>query len=89
MTDVIFLPGIIAPAALRYGPLLEHLPGVNAVVKDLEVYAGDTPPAGYSIETEVLGIDDAADRAGLHHLNTSHQAEPARTAQLLQRFWAR
>jgi hypothetical protein len=26
---------------------------------------------------------------GLHHLNTSHQAEPARTATLLRELWAR
>jgi pimeloyl-ACP methyl ester carboxylesterase len=65
--DVIFLPGIVAPAALRYAPLLDHLQGysVNAVVKDLEVYASDQPPADYGIETEVRGIDEAADRAGL------------------------
>jgi hypothetical protein len=49
MTDVIFLPGIIAPASARYAVLLQHLPGVRAVVKDLEVYAGDAPPADYSI----------------------------------------
>jgi hypothetical protein len=46
---VIFLPGIIAPASARYAVLLQHLPGVRAVVKDLEVYAGDAPPADYSI----------------------------------------
>jgi pimeloyl-ACP methyl ester carboxylesterase len=65
VTDVIFLPGIIAPAAMRYAPLLEHLQGVNAVVKDLEVYADDQPPADFGIETEIRGIDEAADRAGL------------------------
>ena len=26
---------------------------------------------------------------GLHHLNTSHQAEPARVAKTLRAFWAR
>ena len=25
---------------------------------------------------------------GLHHLNTSHQAEPDRTATMLRNFWA-
>lgn len=65
MTDVVFLPGIIAPAQIRYAPLLAHLDGVNAVLKDLSVYDNDTPPADYSITTEVEGIDLAADRAGL------------------------
>jgi pimeloyl-ACP methyl ester carboxylesterase len=63
--DVIFLPGIIAPAAQRYRPLLEQLDGVDGMPKDLEVYAGDEPPSGYTIETEVAGIAAAADRAGL------------------------
>jgi pimeloyl-ACP methyl ester carboxylesterase len=62
--DVIFLPGIVAPAARRYGPLLEQLDGVAAIAKDLEVYAGDEPPAGYAIEAEIEGISAAADRAG-------------------------
>jgi hypothetical protein len=26
---------------------------------------------------------------GVHHLSTSHQAEPERTAALLQEFWAK
>jgi pimeloyl-ACP methyl ester carboxylesterase len=62
--DVVFLPGIIAPAALRYGPLLAHLADVNACVTDLAVYANDTPPPDYSIETEVANILATADQAG-------------------------
>src|SRR5689334_23698683 len=42
--DVFFLPGIVAPAAQRYAPLLKQLDDVNAVLKDLEVYRGDAPP---------------------------------------------
>lgn len=64
MTNVMFLPGIIAPAAVRYAPLLQHLHGVNAVLKDLEVYTGEEPPPDYSVATEVEGIDRAADAAG-------------------------
>ena len=70
MTDVIFLPGIVAPAAFRYAALLEHLPkDVKPVLKDLEVYAGDSPPPRYSIETEVQGIDGTADKAGLERFH--------------------
>lgn len=65
MPDVIFLPGIIAPAAQRYRPLLEQLDGVDGIPKDLEVYAGDEPASDYAIATEVAGIAAAADRAGL------------------------
>lgn len=59
-----FLPGIIAPAAIRYAPLIEHLGGVNAVTKDLEVYATPLPPEDYSIRLEVEGVSAAADAAG-------------------------
>ena len=63
---VIFLPGIIAPAALRYQPLFEALGDhVDAVPKDLEVYGGPSvPPAGYSLDTEVDGIARVADEHG-------------------------
>ncbi len=69
MTDVIFLPGIIAPVAARYAPLLAQLGGINAVLKDLEVYADDAPPDDYSIATEVAGIGAAADAAGLERFH--------------------
>src|SRR5262245_10278530 len=64
MRNVIFLPGIIAPAAVRYAPLLARLSDVNPVTKDLEVYSSGVPPPGYSIALEVAGVDRAADEAG-------------------------
>jgi pimeloyl-ACP methyl ester carboxylesterase len=67
--DVIFLPGIIAPAAQRYAPLLRHLVDVNPVVKDLEVYRDDAPPAGYSIATEIDGVLRVADEAGIERFH--------------------
>lgn len=63
MRNVIFLPGIIAPAEIRYAPLVACLADVNAVTKDLEVYAAATPPPRYSIAMEVAGVDRAADAA--------------------------
>jgi pimeloyl-ACP methyl ester carboxylesterase len=65
LSDVLFLPGIIAPASVRYAPLLAHLGEVTAHVLELAVYASDTLPADYSIDTEVAAITAAADRAGL------------------------
>jgi pimeloyl-ACP methyl ester carboxylesterase len=62
--NVMFLPGIIAPAAIRYEALIACLPDVNALPKDLEVYASDAPPPDYSIALEVAGVDRAADKAG-------------------------
>lgn len=64
MSDVLFLPGIIAPAEIRYQPLLALLPGTNAVLKDLEIYATERPPSDFAIKTEVAGIGAAADVAG-------------------------
>ena len=63
---VIFLPGIIAPAALRYARLFEALrDDVDAVPKDLEVYRGPSvPPPGYSLDTEIDGIARVADEHG-------------------------
>jgi pimeloyl-ACP methyl ester carboxylesterase len=59
------LPGIIAPCAVRYAPLLSHLPDLDAVTKDLEVYSAETtPPPNYSIDLEVAGVDRAATDAG-------------------------
>lgn len=69
VNNVIFLPGIIAPAAQRYERLLHHLDGVNALVKDLEVYREDVPPNGYSIATEVEGVLRLADLAGLERFH--------------------
>ena len=46
---VILLPGIIAPASIRYGPLTERLADADVVVRDLAVYDGDEPPGDYSI----------------------------------------
>jgi len=63
---VIFLPGILMPAALRYERLLEALgDDVDAVTKDLEVYLGPSvPPPGYSLDMELEGIARAADEHG-------------------------
>ena len=63
--DLILLPGIVMPAAIRYRDLLQHLDDVNAVVKDLEVYREPQPPRNFSIADEVEGLARAADEAGL------------------------
>lgn len=67
--DVIFLPGIVAPAMIRYAPLLGHLKGVNACVAELAVYAGEAPPADYSITTEIANIAHQAERAGFERFH--------------------
>ena len=45
--SVIFLPGIIAPAAIRYGQLVERLADVDVVVRDLAVYDDEEPPPDF------------------------------------------
>jgi pimeloyl-ACP methyl ester carboxylesterase len=60
----IFLPGIIAPAVVRYAPLLAELGGVvDARTKELDVYTLSPPPSDYAIESEVDALAACADRA--------------------------
>ncbi len=62
---VLLLPGSVLPASMAYPALLESLgPGVDAAAKELEVYAGDAPPPGYTLDTEVAGIIRTAQERG-------------------------
>ncbi len=62
---VIFLPGVLMPASLRYAPLLRELgDSVRALPKELEVYASEMPPERHTIEAEVEGISRAAEATG-------------------------
>jgi pimeloyl-ACP methyl ester carboxylesterase len=64
-TKVILLPGGVMPADLAYGSLLEALSDdVEAIAKDLEVYAGPEPPPGYTLDHEVDGVLRTAAEAG-------------------------
>ena len=65
----ILLPGSVLPAAPAYGALVAALherlgDTVEAVPKDLEVYAGPTPPDDYSLDTEVDGVVRTARELG-------------------------
>ena len=62
---VVLLPGAVLPAEPAYAALLASLGDrVDAVAKDLEVYAGDQPPPDYSLGTEAQGILREADAHG-------------------------
>jgi pimeloyl-ACP methyl ester carboxylesterase len=66
----VLLPGILMPAAVRYGPLVEALgPGVRALPKDLEVYATDAPPPGYGVTTELDGLTAFLDARGIERVH--------------------
>jgi pimeloyl-ACP methyl ester carboxylesterase len=67
---VIALPGSVMPAAMRYAPLASAL-GDEAQFqsKDLEVYAGEEPPAGYSIDLEVEAVARFADSLRLERFH--------------------
>src|SRR5437016_2391498 len=53
------------PAALAYEDLVTALgPEVDARPKELEIYAGDEPPKGWGLHTEVEGVRHLADEAG-------------------------
>lgn len=67
---VVFLPGGVLPAEPAYAALLGALgERVDAVVKDLEVYAEEEPPPDFSLATEVEGIVREADA---HHFERFH-----------------
>lgn len=62
---VILLPGSVLPAQPAYEELIKALgPDVQAVAKDLELYAGDEPPADWSLDTEVDGVLREAEALG-------------------------
>jgi pimeloyl-ACP methyl ester carboxylesterase len=70
VTQAILLPGGVMPAALAYGALLEALgDDVQAVAKELELYAESPPPAGYTLQHEIDGILRTADAAGFHRFH--------------------
>ena len=63
---VVFVPGGVTPVAASYAPLLkEVVEEIEPLLKDLEVYAGDEPPAGYSIQLEVDTLERAVNAARL------------------------
>jgi pimeloyl-ACP methyl ester carboxylesterase len=67
---VLFVPGGIMPAELAYRPLLSVIgTEIQAIAKELEVYALDRPPADYGLGLEVEGITRTADAAGLERFH--------------------
>lgn len=66
---VIFMPGIIAPAAVRYDALIRHLPRIRSLIHDLAVYDHEEPPEGYSMTAELDALDRAADEAQIERFH--------------------
>jgi pimeloyl-ACP methyl ester carboxylesterase len=64
------LPGGVLPAEPAYAALLGVLgERVDAVAKDLEVYAGEEPPSDFSLDDEVDGILREADSHGFQRFH--------------------
>jgi pimeloyl-ACP methyl ester carboxylesterase len=62
---VVLLPGVVLPAEPAYAALLQVLgERVDAVAKDLEVYADDRPPLGFDLGMEAAGVVREADVRG-------------------------
>jgi pimeloyl-ACP methyl ester carboxylesterase len=58
----ILLPGIIMPANLAYEGLLREFGSDDRIVaKELAVYDGESPPNGYSLDTEIASALAVAD----------------------------
>lgn len=69
-SPIILLPGGVLPAGLAYGQLLEALgDDVEAIAKDLEMYTGERPPAGFTLDVEVDGILRTAEHAGFERFH--------------------
>lgn len=65
MHRVILLPGAVTPADIAYGALIDSLGDqAEALAKELELYAGEEPPADYGLDTEVAGALREADARG-------------------------
>jgi pimeloyl-ACP methyl ester carboxylesterase len=66
----VLLPGGVLPAEPAFAALLNVLGDhVDAVAKDLEVYAGEQPPADFSLDTEAEGILREADAHDFQHFH--------------------
>jgi pimeloyl-ACP methyl ester carboxylesterase len=62
---VVLVPGGITPAEISYAALAQEIRDeASLVLKDLELYAGDSPPPHYSLDLEAEGVGRAADEAG-------------------------
>ena len=101
--NVIMLPGAVMPAEPAYAALIDVLgSGVDARIKDLEVYATEQPPADYSLDSEVGGLLRLADDAGLDSFHAvgysaggasvlatvAAASERVRSVALLEPAWA-
>ncbi|MHA7289146.1 alpha/beta fold hydrolase [Arthrobacter sp. MDT3-24] len=61
----VLLPGAVLPAQAAFSGLIAALgPDVQAIAKDLELYADDGPPADWSLDTEIDGVLREADTRG-------------------------
>jgi pimeloyl-ACP methyl ester carboxylesterase len=70
LAQAVFLPGILMPASVRYAPLIGLLaPAATGVPKELAVYARESPPDDYSIQTEMEDLTRFLDE---HELDRVH-----------------
>jgi pimeloyl-ACP methyl ester carboxylesterase len=68
--SAILLPGSVLPAEFAFPDLVMALgEQVDARPKELEVYASDSPPQDFGLETEVEGIRREADDAGFERFH--------------------
>lgn len=81
MHRVILLPGAVTPGDVAYGTLIDSLGDqVEALAKELELYAGEEPPADYSLDTEVGGVLREADARGWERFHLAGYSAGGATA---------
>src|SRR5437660_5129964 len=68
--QAILLPGGVMPADLAYAGLIDALgDDVEAIAKDLELYAGPAPPRDYTLDYEIEGVLRTARDAGFERFH--------------------
>lgn len=65
----VLLPGILMPAHARFAPLMAELHDRGVWPKELEVYASQVPPPGYTLDDEVSGLLAFLDRRGVDRVH--------------------
>jgi pimeloyl-ACP methyl ester carboxylesterase len=64
---VLFLPDALLPVETAYRYLLEYIQGeIQVVLKDLEVYRGNSPPPMYGLEMEIEAIKQTIGDKKIH-----------------------
>jgi pimeloyl-ACP methyl ester carboxylesterase len=98
----ILVPGVVTPGEISYAALAQEIKDeASFVLKELELYSGDSPPPDYSLDLEIEGVERAADEAGFESFHlvgysgggavsvafTARHPERVRSLALIEPAW--